>query len=288
MLALKYRNSGIRVHTHSLDDKRATVKMSMSISFFMCTRTISFQAKKDIVHVFVLCRLSQQRRAASTVQRTHNQPKRMAKSHSHKIKRVFVRRSLFVACTSISISLFPSLYLSICSACLHSILYGTNLDHARLQMLWMADTLEMVFEERIFENRFKCHMFFGSSCGRKKTCGAENCLGVCWQITNECGTRKTQQPLLSDIGVGFVVVLFLHSSSHSHKPASASTPKSIQNLFSHDRWHNCFALRDTIHVRLVGQFLMIMWVHLPLLRSANNEWMLVRFFSREYLAFGHI
>lgn len=48
------------------------------------------------------------------------------------------------------------------------------------------------FLKRIFENRFKCHMFFGSSCGRKKTCGAENCLGVCWQITNECGTRKTQ------------------------------------------------------------------------------------------------
>lgn len=109
MLALKYRNSGIRVHTHSLDDKRATVKMSMSISFFMCTRTISFQAKKDIVHVFVLCRLSQQRRAASTVQRTHNRPERMAKSHSHKIKRVFVRRSLFVACTSISFSLSISL-----------------------------------------------------------------------------------------------------------------------------------------------------------------------------------
>lgn len=35
------------------------------------------------------------------------------------------------------------------------------------------------FLKRIFENRFKCHMFFGSSCGRKKTCGAENCLGVC-------------------------------------------------------------------------------------------------------------
>lgn len=57
---------------------------------------------------------------------------------------------------------------------------------------------------------------------------------------------------------------------------------SISNLFSHDRWHNCFALRDTIRIRLVGRANAIVvsdWpsdnVSAPYAITLGKQWMLL-------------
>lgn len=128
---------------------------------FSCDPHHKFASKKGhfmYVHTYtyiyrVVC---QQRRAASTVQRTHSRPKRMAKSHSHKIKRVYSHFSpylslfLCVTCTSISCSL--SLFLSFFrSFQCFAFNVQANLDHARDFNPDGATLWENGFEENIWK-----------------------------------------------------------------------------------------------------------------------------------------